>query len=120
MPTISDIDKQIAALEAQKQKIIDDEKKAALKKVEDALAELNALGFNYKLTGGASPLGKRRAGVRQSVLEVVKKANGIRPADIAATLDMGDKSGKQSVANALAALKKAKLVSAKDGIYRAT
>ena len=119
MSTLSDIDKQIAELEAQKQKIIEDERKAALKKVEDAISELNALGFNYKLTGGPVASGKRRTGVRENVRQAIMNApDGIKPSAIAAQLGMDDKAGKQSVANALSALKKAKLVVAKDGIYK--
>jgi len=41
---------QIAALEAQKQKILETAKAEAMSKVEAALAELNDLGFKYRLT----------------------------------------------------------------------
>jgi hypothetical protein len=115
---LSDIDKQIAELEAKKRQIIDEEKKTAKKKVELALQELNSLGFNYKLVEeGAAP--KRRTGVRDEVLKAVKANNGVRPADIAATLSMNDSKGKQSVANALSALKKAGKVTVENGEYRA-
>ena len=118
MTALTDIDQQIAALEAQKRELVKEEKKTALKKVELALQELNALGHNYSITEGGTPTRTRRTGVRDSVLEAVKKADGIKPADIAATLGLGDKAGKQSVANAISALKKAGSIVAKDGKYR--
>lgn len=119
MPDLSDIEKQIAALEAEKRKIIEEEKKTAKKKVELALQELNALGFNYKLVEeGSSTTRTRRSGVRDSVLKAVQDApQGIKPADIAEKLDMTDKAGRQSIANALSALKKANKVTAESGVY---
>jgi len=117
MTTVSDIDKQIAELESQRRALLDQERKQALKKAQDAVKELNALGYNYTLTETTAP--KRRTGVRRDVLDVVKKTNGIKPADIAATLGLADKAGKQAVSNALTALKKAGQVAASDGKYRA-
>ncbi len=43
---------QIAALEAQKQKILETAKAEAMSEVETAIAKLNELGFKYRLTEG--------------------------------------------------------------------
>ena len=45
----------IKALDAQRAQLLDDAKKEALDSAEKAVAELNALGFHYSLTEGASP-----------------------------------------------------------------
>ncbi len=117
MPTLSELDHQIAALEAQKKQIVSEEKKRVLSKVENALKELNALGYNYKLTG-TTTTGTRRTGIRKHVLDAVKAApNGITRAELLTQLNATDKSAQQSVSNALAALKKAGTVDAKDGVY---
>lgn len=115
---LSDIDKQIAELEAKKRQLIEEEKKSAMKKVELALQELNALGFNYKLTQGTTTT--RRTGVRDSVLKAVQNSKGITPAAIAEQLSMDDTKGKQSISNALSALKKAGKVKAENGSYSTT
>lgn len=121
MTTLSEIDQQIADLQRQKQKLIDDEKKSALKKVEMALNELNALGFDYRLVQGVATTSRtRRPGVRQDVLNVIKQNNGIKPADIADKLSIDDKAGKQSIANALTALKKSGEVKVENSLYTAT
>lgn len=63
---------------------------------------------------------KRRTGIRQEVLATIKKhANGISSADIRTAINAVDKAGAQSVSNALAALKKAGQIVAKDGNYKA-
>jgi len=49
----------------------------------------------------------RRSGVRDQVLQVVKSKDGVTSADIRKALGITDKSGSQSVSNALSALKKA-------------
>lgn len=114
---------QIRKLDEQKAQLLETAKKEALKKAEAAIAELNELGFNYRLTGGpATPTssGKRRTGIRQEVLAVVQQsADGISRADILEKLDAkGDKSAEQSVSNALAALKKQNTITGDDGIYK--
>lgn len=116
---LSEIDQQIADLQAQKAKLIEDEKKSAMQKVKLALQELNALGFNYSLTEGTTSTRTRRTGVRDAVLKAVQSGNGMKSAEIATQLDMDDTKGKQSVANALAALKKAGTVTAENGRYSA-
>lgn len=123
MTDVSDIDRQIAELEAQKQQIVQQQKDQALKKVQDAIAELNALGFNYSLSEGSRTrsTGTRRTGVRQDVLKAVKAAgpDGISRADLLAKLDANDNSAKQSISNALANLKKAGEIDGERGHYQA-
>ncbi|MFG6605255.1 hypothetical protein ACGYLM_01405 [Sulfitobacter sp. 1A10445] len=123
MNTLSDIDKQIAELQAQKQKLIDDEKKNALKKVEDAIKELNALGFNYQLVDGTKKTKTtrtRRSGVRDSVLAEIKKhPGGISRADLMAAMNATDDKAQTSVSNAVAALKKNDEITAEQGHYTA-
>ncbi|SEN53998.1 hypothetical protein SAMN04488077_1203 [Roseovarius tolerans] len=117
---VSDIDKQIAELQAQKRTIIEEEKKTAKKKVEQALQELNALGFNYKLVEeGTTPKRTRRTGVRDDVLKTIKNGDGMKPAEIAVAMGMDDAKGKQSISNALTALKKSGILVATDGAYTA-
>ena len=62
---------------------------------------------------------KRRTGQRDAVLAEVKKhADGISRADLLKAMGVkGDKSAEGSVSNALAALKKAGTIGAKDGKY---
>lgn len=115
---VSDIDRQIAELQAQKQTLIAKEKDAALDQVMVALKELNALGFHYELHNNDKPKTARRTGVRSDVLKVIQNADGMKPGDIAQALDMDDTKGKQSISNALSALKKAGSIVAVDGMYR--
>jgi hypothetical protein len=44
----------LRALDTQRAQLLDDAKKEALEKVEKAVAELNELGFDYRLVEGAS------------------------------------------------------------------
>lgn len=44
----------LQALDAQRAKLLEDAKKEALDKAEKAVAELNELGFSYRLVEGAS------------------------------------------------------------------
>lgn len=121
MATLTDIEQQIAQLEAEKKKIIENQKKAALKTAQDAVAALNTLGFNYQLVeAGSKTTRTRRPGVRDSVLKAVQSSDGVTPAQIADQLNMTDKAGKQSIANALTALKKKGDVTADAGVYRKT
>jgi hypothetical protein len=117
---ISDIDRQIAELQAQKRVMIEEETKTAKKKVELALQELNALGFSYKLVQeDAAPTRTRRTGVRDDVLKTIKNGDGMKPAEIAVAMGMDDARGKQSISNALTALKKSGMVVVTDGAYTA-
>lgn len=120
-----DIMQKLADLDRQRETLLQKAHDEKIKVVEEAIAELNALGFNYRLAGGKAAIltptvgtGKRRTGVRDDVLNVIKNASEpISPAEIAEHMDMTDKSGRQSVANALSALKKSELVEAKGGKY---
>lgn len=125
MATNSVLDK-IRALDEQKAKLLGEAKAQALQNAKDAIAELNSLGFNYRLAEGegsprAPRTGTRRSGIRDDVFNAVKKAgaDGTSPAAIrqAIGIDAGDKSGSQSVANALSALKRAGKISDANGSY---
>jgi len=65
MPSVME---QIRKLDEQKAKLLNDAKKEALEKAEDAIADLNSLGFHYRLvegsTGRSSVEGSRK-GTRQ-------------------------------------------------------
>ena len=100
-----------------------------------------ALGFSYQLVEGESVgvgfgasfgasfgaggadavVPGRRSGVRDRVLGAIKSYDdGIARADLLEVLGAkGDKRAEQSVSNALASMKRAGLVTAEDGIYRA-
>lgn len=119
MTDIATIDDQIAALQKQKDALIEQEKANALQRVENALAQLNALGFNYSLTEGTEKTStKRRTGVRQQVLAAIKTSPGITRATLLEQLGVkGDKSGENSVSNALSNLKKSGEITGEGGQY---
>lgn len=120
MTTLTDIDKQIAELEAKKRQLIEDEKKLALKKVDDAIKELNALGFNYQLVSMAKATRTRKSGVRSSVLAEIKKhSGGISRSDLLQALNATDTKAQQSISNAVSALKKSGAITGEDGHYTA-
>ena len=115
---------EIKKLDEQRAKLLSDAKKEALSAAQDAVKELNALGFNYRLVqaeGATTPTGTRRAGIRGNVLNTISKAtDGISRASLLEALGVkGDKSGESSVSNALTALKKANKVTSDNGLYRA-
>ena len=88
-------------------------------------AALAELGFNYRLVqSDTAPVttGKRRTGIRDEVLAKVKAhPDGIARAVLLDEMGVrGDKSGEQSVSNALASLKKAGTITADGGVYKAT
>lgn len=116
---LSDIDKQIEELQKQKDTLVQKEHDDALKAAQEALDKVNELGYKYRITGGTQATTKRRTGVRDDVLKAVKAGNGMKPAEIAQSLGMDDAKGKQSVANALSALKKTGKITATDGAYTA-
>ena len=120
MTTVTDIEAQIAELEAQKRTLIADEKKSAIKKAQLAIDELNALGFNYSLVEkGSAPSRTRRTGIRQEVLAIIKEAAGdISRSDLLQKLEAETKSAQQSISNALAALKKSGEIEGERGVYR--
>lgn len=124
MTSIADIEKQIAELEKQKAAVIAEEKDAALDKVKVALAELNALGFNYKLVEAGATTSTprvRRTGLKQNVLmEIKRRNNGISVADLLKNLQLDKDNDKTALQNALSALKKAgDITSPSRGIYKA-
>lgn len=115
---------QIRQLDEQRAKLLEDAKNEAIAKAEAAIATLNELGFSYSLVKGgptAAPRksGGRRSGIRDEVLAQVKAhPDGITRADMLVTMNVrGDRSGEQSVSNALSALKKAGTITADDGVY---
>jgi hypothetical protein len=97
------------------------------KSIDDELAgidkEMKAINAYVAAKTGKPPratgTGKRRTGQREAILAVVNKhPDGIARANILKTMGVkGDKSAEQSVSNALANLKKAGKIGAKDGKY---
>ena len=83
-------------------------------------AELKALEAYEKAKTGAPPAaGKRRTGIRQQVLEIIKQhPTGIARADVLSAMDASTKQDEQAVSNALAALKKNGDVSGDQGVYK--
>lgn len=125
--TTSYID-QIKELEAQKQKLLQKAKAEALGQAQRAVTELNNLGFNYRLVEGqtsssvtGTPTRTRKSGVSNDVLAVIKKApNGLPRAGVLEQMGATDKKQEQSISNSLTNLKKKGLLTAEDGIYKAT
>ena len=112
---------ELAALEERKQELLAKAKADALTRAEAAVAELNQLGFAYRLTAprSASAPATRTGGVRETVRQVIAGVpDGIARSDIMAAMQATDKRSQQSVTNALAALKKAGLVTSEAGVYR--
>jgi len=126
---LKELEAEEARIRERKAKLQESAKAEALANVNKALEELNALGYDYRLVEGkqgkaSTPrtpsTGTRRSGIRDEVLDAIKATtDGISPADIRAKLGIGsdDKSGAQSVANALSALKKQNKIADKDGLY---
>lgn len=116
---------ELKKLDEQRAKLIDKAKAEALKQAEQAVEDLNALGFNYSLSDKTRPTptvrGQRRTGIRQEVLQAIAdNPDGINRAELLDKLDAkGNKSAEQSISNALSALKKSDSISADGGVYRA-
>lgn len=110
---------EIRKLDEQRQRLVEKARMDALKRAQDAIAELNELGFAYKIAGGPKAENTRRPGIRQAVLDIITDSpHGITRAKILEQLaEKGDKSAAQSVSNALAALKKQKKIVADGSIY---
>lgn len=123
--------------------------------IEEAIDQLDRLGFSYSLventgangTRQARPLrakskgkvngkkvasralvtrrtrrkGTRRAGIRQDVLSAIGASGkkGMTRGDLIAHFRANDNSFKQSISNALVALKKQKQLKATNGVYKA-
>lgn len=122
---MSVIDK-IMELEAQKQALLGEAKGELVTQAEKAIADLNNLGFNFRLIEGSatststtSP-GGRRTGVAQDVLALVKSApNGLPRAAILEQMGAVEKKAQQSISNALSNLKKKGELTAENGVYKA-
>jgi hypothetical protein len=56
----------LKALDSQRAELLEGAKKEALDKAEKAVAELNELGFNYRLVEGGSTRAPRKAGGRSA------------------------------------------------------
>ncbi len=120
---------QIMELEAQKQALMAKAKAEALSSAEKAVADLNNLGFHYRLVEGGtttrttsvnSAPRTRRGGVSDDVLDTIKAApNGLPRAAVLEQLGATDKAGQQSISNALSNLKKKGQLTAENGVYKA-
>ena len=66
MPTILE---QLKKLDEQRNQLLDNAKTELLKKAEDAISELNQLGFNYRLTQGESGGTKKKTGASKPAAE---------------------------------------------------
>jgi hypothetical protein len=95
----------------------------ALQSIDRELMAIDA----YQRAKGGKPLGRRRGGgrpgrrgeKRQAILEVIRQhPAGLSRGEILNLMGVkGDKSGEQSVSNALTALKKSQKVSSQSGKY---
>jgi hypothetical protein len=91
--------------------------------IEHELAALDAYqaaksGKVNRAATSRAPRGSRQSSVRELIAK--KHKGGITRGDILQAMHLkGNKGGEQSVSNALAALKKAKKITSKDGKYRA-
>ena len=93
-----------------------DQEAANIQRERRALAAYEAARSGKKKSGGSrAPRGSRR----DSLLQIIKESpGGISRGDILDRLGMkGNKSGEQSISNALGNLKKAGKIGAKDGKY---
>jgi hypothetical protein len=121
----------IKELEAEKTKLMEEATATALANAQEAIAQLNQLGFNYRLTqdGKATraprqaSTGTRRSGIRDQVLAIIQGAgaDGINRSDLLEKLEAkGDKTAEQSISNAISALKKANAIAGEKGNYTAS
>ncbi len=117
---------EIRKLEEQKAKLLEGAKIEALNAAKAAIGTLAELGFNYTLVQGegsgaiSRTPGTRRSGIREEVLALVKANPGANRSSLIAKMNIAsDKSGQQSLSNALAALKKAGTITANGGAYTA-
>ena len=120
---------QIMELEAQKQALLTRGKAEALAMAEKAIADLNDLGFSYKLVEGAdlprtiantTATRTRKGGVADEVLATIRAAaDGLSRSGVLAALNAMDTKAQQSISNALSNLKKKGQLIAEGGIYKA-
>ena len=135
----------IQKLEEERFALLEQAKEEALRSIHDGIEQLGDLGFSYSLVEGksngaarrtttkvdkapakktarrAGKKGSRRAGIRQDVLDAIGASgkDGMTRGELIASFRATDNSFKQSISNALAALKKQKKVKAAKGVYRA-
>ncbi|WP_187429222.1 hypothetical protein ROLI_028870 [Roseobacter fucihabitans] len=120
---------EIKELEAKKQKLLSAAKAEALKAAQKAIGDLKALGFEYHLAEGAKPKlprtprkpasKPRRGDTREKVQQLITDADsGLMRKEIIAALNATDKPAQQSISNALAALKKAKVITSEGRVYK--
>jgi hypothetical protein len=140
-------------LDAERSSLVEEAKADTLDTIQEAIEQLESLGFSYQLVETAavngtpsertlkakakvsskrttSPTGTpkrgrkkglRRAGIRQDVLQAIAKSgkNGMTRGELITHFRASDDSFRQSISNALAALKKQKSVKASKGVYKA-
>lgn len=114
---------QIRKLDEQRQRLVEQARDDALKRARDAIAELNQLGFTYRLTGGpvqARSTSPRQSGIRQAIVDIVgDNPQGVTRGEIIERLSKGgDEPIGQTVSNALGALKKQGRIAADGGRYK--
>ncbi|MGX7894383.1 hypothetical protein [Tsuneonella sp. HG222] len=117
---------EIRKLDEQKNALLSKAKQEAIDLANQGIRALNELGFNYKLvqdnnSGATQQRSSRRTGIRDQVLSAIQgSAQGMNRSQLLAAMDVkGDRSGEQSVSNALAALKKSGSITATNGVYKA-
>lgn len=109
MATTSIVD-QIMELEAKKQALMAQAKDEALAAAQKAVADLNSLGFHYKLTEyphGISPIARaagpnpRKGGISDEVLAAIKATtDGLSRSGVLAAMNAMDTKAQQSISNA--------------------
>ena len=128
----------IKELESEKTALLERARQEALSAAQEAVEQLNELGFEYHLVEGRAKTattrartvtgrrtvkrnGRRRAGIRQEVFNAIAAAGrkGVTRKDLILQFRARDASFQQSISNALSALKKQKKVKAAKGVYRA-
>ncbi len=118
------------AIKEKREKLLAQAKAEALANAERAVADLNNLGFHYKLVEASttttpaarspSTRSPRRGGITETVLDLIKKSEaGMTRSQLIAALDAQDKAAQQSISNALANMKKKGTLAANDGVYTA-
>lgn len=117
----------IQQLEAEKQKLLSQAKDEALANAKRAVAELNSLGYHYRLVEEdhqeTTATGRgRRTGVKEEVVALLKKSStGLTKRGILEAMQVTDKSHENSISNALSTLKAKGTITRDDnGIWSAT
>lgn len=113
---------EIRKLDEHRRRLVEQARDDALKRAQEAIAELNELGYPYRLAGGpekATSTSPRRSGIRQAIVDIVKDHPGgmTRGEIIEQLAKSGEEPAGQSVSNALGALKKQGKIVAEGGRY---